>query len=99
MARSAAASVTKAPAKSQSCGQTLMRCRLRAMAMAAAAARVTKRKGRPMFCLKKSGNTQAAPVRKGRTGPAAVLDVERCKRYRSEEHTSELQSLRHLVCR
>src|SRR5947199_3754298 len=33
------------------------------------------------------------------TGEAGVGDHTRARHVRSEEHTSELQSLRHLVCR
>src|SRR5262245_64696362 len=46
------------------------------------------------------------PKAKQYTWHAALLapnasegDVRRCTDFRSEEHTSELQSLRHLVCR
>src|SRR5262245_62638097 len=35
----------------------------------------------------------------GNTAPAGTLVVHRGAEERSEEHTSELQSLRHLVCR
>src|SRR5258708_24353402 len=44
-----------------------------------------------------------SPAERGKTGKAFALDraVDRCRyvRYRSEEHTSELQSPDHLVCR
>src|ERR1039458_10413034 len=33
------------------------------------------------------------------THAAAIAKINEVARYRSEEHTSELQSLRHLVCR
>src|SRR5947199_3709982 len=34
-----------------------------------------------------------------RMAAAALILVRKTRRFRSEEHTSELQSLRHLVCR
>src|SRR5947199_6581780 len=43
------------------------------------------------------GSTFFAPVRRSRYG--AVKPSASTARPRSEEHTSELQSLRHLVCR
>src|SRR5262245_63014907 len=36
---------------------------------------------------------------RARDRPAGCAGERRCRRGRSEEHTSELQSLRHLVCR
>src|SRR2546425_2391901 len=38
-------------------------------------------------------------VRASSIGTTTVHDVERCSSTRSEEHTSELQSLAYLVCR
>src|SRR5436853_5850796 len=54
--------------------------------------------------------SSAPQVSRGRAGdgcpgsvrvnvPAARVDADVCVAPRSEEHTSELQSLRHLVCR
>src|SRR5205814_6549336 len=43
---------------------------------------------------------QLAPARRGPVpGPTGDLAVPLAREGRSEEHTSELQSLRHLVCR
>src|SRR5205814_9243069 len=42
--------------------------------------------------------TRLVPIRRARA-EAAVADVGVASAVRSEEHTSELQSLRHLVCR
>src|SRR5262245_62488315 len=46
----------------------------------------------------------AASARRARHQPALLVQLRHCRRSlrpqrRSEEHTSELQSLRHLVCR
>src|ERR1035441_970611 len=35
----------------------------------------------------------------GQTGRPTIVEILHAGRHRSEEHTSELQSLRHLVCR
>src|SRR5262245_62227581 len=47
------------------------------------------------------GGHRAADLRRGRTEPEARIDLHGMTHdgARSEEHTSELQSLRHLVCR
>src|SRR5262245_65360651 len=49
----------------------------------------TRRRGRPSALRRPYGDRQ----------PAARADGSLCSSFRSEEHTSELQSLRHLVCR
>src|SRR5205814_3118658 len=48
------------------------------------------------------GRQQGAPVREGPTHILRIGQLQAVRRERlgrSEEHTSELQSLRHLVCR
>src|SRR5262245_65069434 len=47
------------------------------------------------------GDVHAGPLRASGVRPAAVrhLEARSGPAWRSEEHTSELQSLRHLVCR
>src|SRR5205814_9970850 len=46
----------------------------------------------------RGAETLAAQIRSG-LDEVSSLDEDRILRARSEEHTSELQSLRHLVCR
>src|SRR5262245_63919321 len=48
------------------------------------------RRARQLFALRRCA---------GRTADARAGASRRVERHRSEEHTSELQSLRHLVCR
>src|SRR5438045_7532320 len=53
---------------------------------------------------RRSGQATAAPVASGMPSPIEppIFDIQSCGAadlVRSEEHTSELQSLRHLVCR
>src|SRR5437899_13099131 len=52
----------------------------------------------PYTTLFRSGHVRCADLREGRVGAAHARTVSR-RGSRSEEHTSELQSLRHLVCR
>src|SRR5215212_10571526 len=52
----------------------------------------------PYTTLFRSGHAPG-PRARGRTAGGAPVGERRAGRIRSEEHTSELQSLRHLVCR
>src|SRR5205814_9845414 len=53
---------------------------------------------RPPQCCAR-GCARAAPATPRRTPPAGAAHRRSPRASRSEEHTSELQSLRHLVCR
>src|SRR5205814_9724470 len=50
-------------------------------------------------CSAKTGSCPQPLCRPPLQNVAPVCDAGRCVAQRSEEHTSELQSLRHLVCR
>src|SRR5437899_7814844 len=57
----------------------------------------------PSSCVEKRGATASRPISRARAPEvfaiaSPTIDPQRM-RQRSEEHTSELQSLRHLVCR
>src|SRR5262245_64730912 len=47
----------------------------------------------------RAGLSQEGLARQAGLSLRAIRDIERGRVRRSEEHTSELQSLRHLVCR
>src|SRR5262245_64364928 len=49
--------------------------------------------------VKESAPDAPDPVKKGKVVKAVIVRCRKEQRRRSEEHTSELQSLRHLVCR
>src|SRR5436853_1703306 len=55
----------------------------------------------PICHARRAGGPRPSPGRLPRVDPAGQepLREPRLERRRSEEHTSELQSLRHLVCR